>query len=148
MAEGRKVKRRGKGGLTKTALIERVRQWAVLDKEAKQVEARKKELRDGLLSWIETYGEEDEKGNGFLELPEPVEGIAGLKRERRVSQRLDWDPIIALAKERGIKVTKKVEVPDEDALYAAVYSGKITEQELDKFTVRSENFAFKPVNAR
>lgn len=161
MAEKR---RRGRGGLTKTALVGRVKEWLTLKANAEQVSARVNELREGLVSWIEEYGYEDDKGHGILELPEEIDGIVGLKRERRVSKSIAEAELMEELRKRGVDgVIKCREYVDQDELYSTIFKteqklrdnpnyklkkGDFTQAMLDDFVSTRETFALKPIASR
>ncbi len=97
-------------------------------------EARQTELREKLFSVLDTDGLEDEKGNLQFELEQAVDGIVRIEKQRRSSRKIDEfraDEIIAeLGLENDVYEMKRV--INEDALMAAYYEDKITEQQLDE----------------
>ncbi len=145
-AEARQVARRKKGGLTDTALLENSRQFLKLKTEHSLIGARMKELRDRLIGWVEDNGTPDADGHFYLDLPEPVEGVVSFQRQRRVSQSLREEDLMALLEERGIldECTQMVRVLDEEAVYRAVFEGKISEKELTEFVDEKVTWALVP----
>lgn len=117
-------------------LPEEARQYVTLKDSHKELGDRIRDLRDRIISRVETSGSEIEGGHQLLELPEDVQaavGIKGFKREKRVSQSFREDDLMEMLKDKGLykEVTKTVRVLDEDALSAAVFEGKISEAELN-----------------
>lgn len=111
-----------------------ISEYAKLKASMEILEARQKELRDKLFQHLDTDGFEDDKGNIQLELPSAIDGIVRLEKQRRVTRKINElraDEIIA---ERGIgdEVYEMKRVINEDALMAAYYEEKITEEELDE----------------
>lgn len=98
------------------------------------MEARAKDLREKLFDVIETQGFEDDKGNLVLEFDSPIAGIARLEKQRRVSRKLDESIAEGIIEQAGLtdEVYKTIRVIDEDALMAAHYEGKLTEEDIDQ----------------
>jgi hypothetical protein len=74
----------------------------------------------------------DDKGNLILELETEIEGVRILEKQRRTSRKIDEVVADEIILEKGLEeLYKVVRVIDEEALMAAMYDGKITEDELD-----------------
>ena len=125
------------------SLFDRARQYFLLDIEEKQLAKRKKEIReegtgddkvDLLLEGVLAEGYEDDKGHMYLDFPEPVGNIVGLKRERVVSTSFDAEGALALVKARGLEKECIEYVPrlNMDAFEAAVFAKKIPLHEFEK----------------
>lgn len=142
----RTVAKRKKGGLTDSALLDKVRQWAALDSQVKLIEPRKKGLRDWILNTVESYGYEDDKGNGWIDLPESVDGIVAIQRQKRVGQTINEERAETLLKKKGIykECTTTIVVLDEDAIRKAVFTGKISQEELDSLVDSKVTYALVP----
>jgi hypothetical protein len=97
------------------------------------LEARQKELRDKLFTQLDLLGDEDSKGNIQLILDEEIGGIVRLEKQRRSSRKLDELKADELISELGLvdEVYEMKRVINEDALMAAFYEEKITEEQLD-----------------
>jgi glycine/D-amino acid oxidase-like deaminating enzyme len=111
-----------------------VREYVTLKESMDMLEKRATELREKLFEKIELEGEVDDKGNVFLELPAEVKGIVRLEKQRRVSRKLDElaaDEIIMEHHLAG-ELYKTIQVVDEDAVMAAHYEGKLSEDEIEK----------------
>ncbi len=94
---------------------------------------RQKELRDKLFEQLDQFGEEDSKGNIQLELDSAIDGVARLEKQRRVTRTLNELVAEEIIEANGLgeEVYKIVRQIDEDALMAAHYEGKISEEDLD-----------------
>jgi hypothetical protein len=133
--------------------LEKVRQFLILKFQEQQIVTRKNKLRDDVSAHVDATGEVDEKGSKFWKLPTPIEvngqKFTEIKRERRVSTKLDVDAVDTLVNEKGLRdrVYKQVttEVLDQDELYVLNQEGVISDAELDGLWVESASFAFKPL---
>ena len=98
------------------------------------METRQRELREKLFGAIENLGFEDDKGNIQLELDQEIGGIVRLEKQRRVSRKIDEGVAATMIADLGLEdeLYKTIRVVDEDALMAAVYQGKITDDQLDE----------------
>lgn len=111
-----------------------VREYVKLKATIATMETRSKELREKLFEKIDEDGYEDESGNHQLDLETSVDGVVRLEKQRRTSRKIDEDVANEIILANGLEeeVTKLVRVVDEDALMAAYYEGKLSEDELDK----------------
>jgi hypothetical protein len=133
------------------SIADRFLQWVKVRDEIKFMEDRQKQLRNQMMSAIETEGEKDEKGSLFLELTEPIEydgktyGL--LKKERRVGSRFLEDDAEKLLESKGLlaEAQKTVVVLDQDSIYRLHQEGKLTEAEIDSMFQESVTWAFKPM---
>jgi len=114
----------------KTQITEYVRLKASID----ALDSRAKELRDHIFSEIDINGYEDDKGNYQLDLDTPIDGVLRLEKQRRTTRKLDELKAEAILTELGLKDELYVMVPklDEDALMAAHWDGKVSEEQLDE----------------
>jgi glycine/D-amino acid oxidase-like deaminating enzyme len=108
------------------------------------LEARQKELREKLFAQIDLLGEVDSDGNIQLVFDEPIDGVARIEKQRRVARKLDEEAAIALTQELGIydDVFEMKPVLNEDALMAALYEDKLTEEQLDSIFPPKITWAF------
>jgi hypothetical protein len=124
-------------------LIARTKKYAFLKSQLDYFEKEQKALRALLFETLDEIGEEDDKGNVIIELPEEVEGYSSVVKQRRVSRKIDE----ALAEELIIKhgledvLYKTIRVVDEDALMAALYEDVLTEEEVDEIYPQSITWA-------
>ena len=112
-----------------------VREYLQVKNTAEMLDARKEDLRKSLFGHLETSGEIDDKGNYFLELPQPVDGIVRLEKQKRTIRKLDEvaaEEILTADKSLADEIYETVRVVNEDKLMAAYYEGKLTEDELER----------------
>lgn len=124
-----------------------VRDYKSLTDTLDMVEERRKTVRDKLSVIVEQDGEVDEKGHIVLSLPEKIEGIARLVRQRRVKRTLDEDAaerIITKAKLND-RCYRTVPMLDEDAVMQALFEGMLTEEDIDIMFPTRISWAFVPV---
>lgn len=123
-----------------------VREYAMIQETEKQVAARKAELKEKLFATLDLDGVEDETGSKVIEFGTPINGVIRLIKQRRVSRKLNEDladEVIA-TKELEDEVYRYVKTIDEDALMAAMYEGKITENDLDTIYPITVTWALTP----
>ena len=109
-----------------------------------------------LMMHLETDGEIQEGGHRTLEVDPPLsymqykggkpieKRVTGIKRTRRQSTSLNEDRTMALLKELNLvdACTEIIVVLNEDAVLAANYEGKISDEALEACYDESETFAF------
>jgi hypothetical protein len=110
------------------------KEYAFLKKQIEYLEKQQKELREKLFSYIEESGEVDDKGNLLLEFDKEIEGFGSVMKQRRVSRKIDEGVADQFISNKGLEeeLYKTIRVVDEDALMAALYEGKLTEEEVDE----------------
>ena len=109
------------------------KEYNFLKKQIDYLTSQQKELREKMFATLEERGEVDDKGNIIVELENDVDGINTVMKQRRVTRKIDEqtaDEIIA-AKGLEEKLYKTIQVIDEDALMACLYSDELTEEEVD-----------------
>jgi hypothetical protein len=100
-------------GVDKDDTLSQAQQYIFYKKQVEYFQQQMKDLREDLFSVIDDSGEKDDKGNIIFELPKEIEGFTSMTKQRRVT-------------------IKTVEVIDEDALMASLYSDELTEEEVDE----------------
>ena len=92
---------------------------------------------------LDEIGEEDDKGNVVIELPEEVEGYSSVVKQRRVSRKIDEALAEEIITKHGLEdvLYKTIRVVDEDALMAALYEDVLTEEEVDDMYPQSITWA-------
>ena len=111
------------------------------------IKKRTAELRDIIFAEIDQDGYEDDKGNHQLDLEEEVDGVYRLEKQRRTKRTLNE----AMAEEilAELELTEEVfemkPVLNEDALMAAFYEGKITDEQLDSIYPLTVTWALRTV---
>jgi len=120
--------------IEKDNTLSQAQQYIFYKKQVEYFQEQMKELREDLFSKIEESGETDDKGNIIFELPEEIEGVKSMMKQRRVTRKIDEDVAFDIIDEKGLrdKLIKGVKVIDEDALMAALYSDELTEAEIDE----------------
>jgi hypothetical protein len=125
-------------------LYTQIREYAQVKATMEVMEARAKELRDKLFAQLDTEGYEDEKGNIQIDLPEAIDGIVRLEKQRRVTRKLNEPKAEEILEANGLEeVFELKKVVNEDALMAAFYENKITEDELDQMFPASTIWALR-----
>lgn len=111
-----------------------VRQNSVLKARLDELNGIQSQVKKDLTEAVKELGEADDKGHIVVDLGDDVSGVSKVMRQRRVSKVLDIDAAEELLKERGLheECIKMIPVLDEDAIMAAYYDNKITEEDIDK----------------
>jgi len=112
----------------------KLREYIKLKSTETILKARADELRVALFEKLDLEGEEDSNGNLLIDFDEPIEGVVRLEKQRRSSRKVDEavaETIIAQHQLTDELYETKL-VLNEDALMAAFYEGKISEEELDE----------------
>lgn len=114
-------------------LTSQVREYVKLKQTLDALTARQKELREKLFEQIDQSGEEDDKGNVQLELGFDVDGVVRIEKQRRVTRKLNELKAEEIIETLGLseEVYEMKRVINEDALMAAHYEGKISEEDID-----------------
>lgn len=124
-------------------LISRTKKYAFLKAQLDYLEKEQKALRALLFENLDEIGEEDDKGNVVIELPEEVEGYSSVVKQRRVARKIDETRAEEIITEHGLEevLYKTIRVVDEDALMAALYEDVLTEEEVDEMYPQSITWA-------
>jgi len=124
-------------------LIARAKKYSFLKSQLDYLEKEQKALRLELFEVLDTEGEEDDKGNILVELPEEVDGYTAVMKQRRVTRKIDDIKAEEIITEKGMEDTlyKTIRVVDEDALMAALYNDELTEAEIDEMYPQSITWA-------
>ena len=124
-------------------LIARTKKYAFLKSQLDYFEKEQKALRALLFENLDEIGEEDDKGNVVIELPEEVEGYSSVVKQRRVSRKIDEARAEEIIAEHELEdvLYKTIRVVDEDALMAALYEDVLTEEEVDEMYPQSITWA-------
>ena len=115
-------------------LESQVREYTRVKSSMEVLESRSKELRNTLFSHLDQDGFVDDKGNIQLELEQPIDGVVRLEKQRRVTRKIDELRADEILEELGLgdEIYEVKRVVNEDALMAAYYEGKISEDQLDE----------------
>jgi hypothetical protein len=129
---------------TPNTFMTKVVSYITLKRRIDDMTKESSEIKSDLSDLVDTEGEPDENGHLWLRLPESVDGITALQRQRRVSQSLDEDAAEKLLKEKGLFDRCYVMQPvlKEDEVMACLYEGLITEEEVDAMFPKKVTWAF------
>jgi len=110
------------------------KQYIFFKKQVEYFESELKSLREKLFEIVDTKGEVDGNGNVFVELPNEIDGVRMLQKQRRVSRKIEEGVAEQIIADKGMEeqLYKTVRIVDEDALMAALYEGQLTEEEIDQ----------------
>jgi hypothetical protein len=116
------------------SLEAQVREYSKIKASMDVLETRQKAIREKLFSVLDLEGLEDDKGNIQYELPDAIEGITRLEKQRRVTRKLNEPLAEQILTALGLyeEVFEMKPVLNEDALMAAFYEDKISEEQLDE----------------
>lgn len=110
-----------------------VQQYVTLKDEAAAIDQRVSAIKKRLTSYAEDLGEANEKGSLVLPIQDERTGTASIVKQRRVSKVFDEGTANNLLKEKGLfdACTKVITTLDQDAVMAAYYEGKLTDEDID-----------------
>lgn len=128
------------------ALTRNIRLFNGLKRQSELLAARQKSIRDELMDLLNEYGEEDDKGNKVLVLPEQCEDVVALVKQRKTARGFDQDAAEEILKSKGLydECTETVVVLDEDKILAARYEERLTDEDIDVMFPTSVSWAFTP----
>jgi len=103
-------------------------------------------IKEELNQYVIENGVEDDRGHINFELPEEVDGFKRLQRQRKVSLGLDMGAAILILTKKGLaeRCIKAVPTVAEDEVMAALYEGKLTEEDIDAMFPKKISWAFIP----
>jgi hypothetical protein len=115
-------------------LMAQAKHYAFVKEQLEYWEKQQKELKSKLFERIDSEGEEDSSGNVVIELPEDINGVVAVVKQRRVSRKINETRAEEIIAEHGMEDTlyKTIRVVDEDALMAALYNDDLTEEEVEE----------------
>jgi hypothetical protein len=122
-----------------TTVKQTVKQYLSLKSEIDLLTDRSNELKARLKADVQELGKTTENGHVVLELDD-----VKLTNQRKVSNPLDMDIAEDLLKERNIyeKCVKMVPVLQENEILACVYTGELSESDIDKMFPKKISYAF------
>lgn len=131
---------------TENPLVTKFREFISLKSRIDSLTKEQSSLKEDLNNYVIENGEEDERGHVSVPLPVEVDGYTSIKRQRRVSQGLDMDTAILILTKKGLaeRCIKAVPMVQEDEVMAALYEGKLTEQDVDAMFPKKITWAFVP----
>jgi hypothetical protein len=112
----------------------KIREYIKAKSSADFFKQRCEELRTDIFAYIDESGEEDSNGSFAVKFDAPIDGVAGLQKSRRATRKLNEGKADEVIEATGIAddVYEMKRVINEGALMAALYEGKITEEQLDE----------------
>lgn len=116
-----------------------LRQYLALKEETDLLVTRSNELKKRLTEDVEALGKVDDRGHIILEIDN-----VKLTKQRKVSKPLDIDIATALLKEKNIyeKCVEMVPVLQDNEILACVYTGELTESDIDTMFPAKVSYAF------
>lgn len=116
-----------------------LRQYLALKEETDLLVTRSNELKKRLTEDVEALGKVDDRGHTILEIDN-----VKLTKQRKVSKPLDIDIATALLKEKNIyeKCVEMVPVLQDNEILACVYTGELTESDIDTMFPAKVSYAF------
>lgn len=127
-------------------LIQKFRDFISFKTKIDSLTKEQNKLKEELSEYVIENGQEDDRGHIRVELPEEVEGYTSIQRQRRVSMGLDMDAAILILTKKGLgeRCIKSVPTIAEDEVMAALYEGKLTEEDIDAMFPKKITWAFLP----
>jgi hypothetical protein len=124
-----------------------IREYVKLKASEDMIKKRTAEIRDVIFAQIEEEGYEDDKGNQQLDLEEAIDGVFRLEKQRRTKRILNEEAAEEILAELEIaeEVYEMKPVLNEDALMAAFYEGKITDEQLDSIYPLTVTWALRTI---
>lgn len=117
---------------TEQDIYSMAREYAEISAKIKELDARKKVLSDKIKEGSEKFGVKDDKGSYYLENDQFLMGKVAKK-----SFKIDQDKAVGVLKSMGlgdVVDTVTIETVNEDRLNSAVQEGRISINEVEKFT--------------
>lgn len=131
-------------------LVMKFQSWVLMRDEVESLNASLKQIREECMDAIEARGIRDHKGSQYLSLPGSIglSGFANLKREVRVTKRVDEEVAEHITRARGIYDVCFPAVPqlDEEELYVQYQKGKLSERDMDSIFTLSKAYSFRPTS--
>ncbi len=114
-------------------LLQEVRQYTTIKDEITSLEGRVSTLRKRIIDSIDQLGEENDKGSIVLPINDDITGTSNLVKQRRVSKSFDEEKANDLLKSKGLfeSCTKTIVTLDQDAVMAAYWEGKLSDEDID-----------------
>ena len=124
-----------------------LRQWTAelvgVKRTVKDLTARQGTITKRIKGFVQDHGYVDDQGHIWVEFDEAVDGVVALQMQRKVSKPLNEDKAEAILREAGLydSCTTTVVVLDQDAIMAAHYAGKLSEDQVDAMFPPSVSYA-------
>ena len=127
-------------------LLQRVRTFVRLKTTIKSLTTDADEIKKDLSSIVDADGDEDEDGSRWLNLPAEVDGFKSLKRERRVTRKIDIEAAETLLREKGLydRCVEQRPVLNEDEVMACFAQDLLSDEDFDMIFPSTVTYAFVP----
>lgn len=127
-------------------IVEKFREFVHYKSRIEILTKEQNVIKEELNEFVIENGVEDDRGHINFELPEEVDGFRRLQRQRKVSLGLDMDAAILILTKKGLadRCIKSIPTVAEDEVMAALYEGKLTEQDIDAMFPKRISWAFIP----
>lgn len=138
-----RIKRAADTGPDTQSIKQWVAELVTAKKQQKFFKARQDEVTKRLKTVVEEVGYQDDQGHIWFDLEEPVEGTVALQMQRKVSQPLKEEKAEAILKAKGLyeECTTTITVIDQDAIMAARYDGRLTDDDIDAMFPKVVSYA-------
>lgn len=102
--------------------------------------------KKALMDVLEKEGVADSDGHVWYQFPDPIAGHPAMKRERRVRTEVDAAAVKEILTAAGLwgECHQTIQVLDEDAVFAAVQRGALTDSDLEQMFPKKIIWAFVP----
>ena len=127
-------------------LLQRVRTFVRLKTTIKSLTTDAESIKKDLSAIVDTDGEEDEDGSRWLNLPTEFDGFSSLKRERRVTRKIDIEAAETLLREKGLydRCVEQRPVLNEDEVMACFAEDLLSDEDFDMIFPSTITYAFVP----
>lgn len=127
-------------------IVEKFRNFVHYKTRIESLTKQQNAIKEELNEYVIENGVEDDRGHINFELPEEVDGYRRLQRQRKVSMGLDMDAAILILTKKGLadRCIKSIPTVAEDEVMAALYEGKLTEEDIDQMFPKKITWAFIP----
>jgi len=119
------------------------KEYVLLKKNIDDLTARQNVIKKELMSFVDGYGLEDDKGHKWYDMPE-YGGYNGMQKQRRVSQSVDENAAQSILEDKGLaeRCFEVKPVLNEQSVMDCVYEGLLTEDDVDTMFPQKVTNAF------
>lgn len=119
------------------------KEYVLLKKNIDDLTARQNVIKKELMSFVDGYGLEDDKGHKWYDMPE-YGGYNGMQKQRRVSQSVDENAAHSILEDKGLdgRCFEMRLVLNEQSVMECVYEGLLTEDDVDTMFPQKVTNAF------
>jgi hypothetical protein len=119
------------------------KEYVLLKKNIDDLTARQNVIKKELMSFVDGYGLEDDKGHKWYDMPE-YGGYNGMQKQRRVSQSVDENAAHSILEDKGLadRCFEVKPVLNEQSVMECVYEGLLTEDDVDTMFPQKVTNAF------